>query len=350
MTDIRLPEDLQNALNTLREEAFRIIQTIHNKAKNPDSASTQKIIDFLRNCDNRPLAEGDPTSDNSRAVSFGRSLIYHYTNESGLRDILKSKTLWLSDIKNLNDTSELNHGVSLATTILRSKVENRSLNHQAFAKFSNNAFGPSGAQNTAYYFVCSFSTKGNDLEQWRNYADDGRGYILGFNKYHLEKTFTNDGGTRAFETLYYDSQELETIYTPFIEKILDAIPNIDDAILMGLNTLPETREFLTKISVELASFMLEASLYFKHPAYLNEKEYRFLKICKHNASQVKTRYRPYELIKYTELNWEGTLQSIMVGPAANQPKAKRFAEDCLAEFDITGVTVDCSDIPYRSHE
>ncbi len=29
-------------------------------------------------------------------------------------------------------------------------------------------------------------------------------------------------------------------------------------------------------------------------------------------------------------------------------EAKRFAEDLLAEFGITDVTVDCSDIPYRS--
>ena len=45
-------------------------------------------------------------------------IIYHYTNDVGLRGILESGQLWLSDIFNLNDPSELSHGFSHAVSDL----------------------------------------------------------------------------------------------------------------------------------------------------------------------------------------------------------------------------------------
>jgi hypothetical protein len=62
--------------------------------------------------------------------SIGRALnarepppiIYHYTNDAGLRGILESGKLWLTDIFDLNDPSELSHGFSHAVSILSNKA------------------------------------------------------------------------------------------------------------------------------------------------------------------------------------------------------------------------------------
>src|SRR4051812_20793890 len=48
--------------------------------------------------------------------------IYHYTNDVGLRGILESGKLWLTDIFSLNDPSELSHGFSHAISILNDKA------------------------------------------------------------------------------------------------------------------------------------------------------------------------------------------------------------------------------------
>ena len=50
--------------------------------------------------------------------------IYHYTNDVGLKGILETGQLWLSDIFNLNDPSELSHGFSHAVKILNNKAAN----------------------------------------------------------------------------------------------------------------------------------------------------------------------------------------------------------------------------------
>jgi hypothetical protein len=50
-------------------------------------------------------------------------LIYHCTDDAGLRGILETGKFWLSDIFNLNDPSELKHGYSLATSILKKRLQ-----------------------------------------------------------------------------------------------------------------------------------------------------------------------------------------------------------------------------------
>src|SRR4030067_3353051 len=65
-------------------------------------------------------------------------LIYHYTDDAGLKGIIESGKLRLSDIFSLNDPSELRHGLSFAEKILNSKAENGSPEKKNFAQgFAN---------------------------------------------------------------------------------------------------------------------------------------------------------------------------------------------------------------------
>src|SRR6476646_739847 len=94
-------------------------------------------------------------------------LIYHYTDDAGLRGILETGQFWLSDIFNLNDPSELKHGYSLAIDILKRKAANNSGAVAEFIKILE-SFGKSGGNiELANYLICSFSSGGNDLGQWR---------------------------------------------------------------------------------------------------------------------------------------------------------------------------------------
>ena len=280
-------------------------------------------------------------------------LIYHYTNDFGLRGILETGQLWLSDIFNLNDPSELSYGFSHAVNILNSKANNGPPETQIFAKHFGD-FHQRGMQGTAYYFVCSFSSDGNDLGQWRAYADNGRGYVLGFDAKALEEVFTKEGGApipsnSTFHVTYNDI-ELADIHDRLVKG------------MFGLISLPRGKKlenllinaYKRELSVLLSVHTLRTALFFKHEAYKNEREYRFLQI--HRADipppEVKRRYRPYELVKYREFDWRrlraGALKQIIVGPAADRSKAIQFATDCLSEFHVGDVEITCSDIPYRA--
>ena len=55
-------------------------------------------------------------------------------------------------------------------------------------------FEAGAEEGVAHYFVCSFSSNGDHLGQWRAYAANGRGYAVGFDGQKLEKAFTTENG------------------------------------------------------------------------------------------------------------------------------------------------------------
>src|ERR1700686_1662523 len=121
-----LPADLRKALDRFRGEAQQIVKS---------------FVDTLQ-------AHPPPP------------IIYHYTNDVGLRGILESGRLWLTDIFNLNDPSELRHGLSHAVNILTAKATNGPLDSEVFAEYFAGFVGRGGLQKSAHYFICSFSDCG----------------------------------------------------------------------------------------------------------------------------------------------------------------------------------------------
>jgi hypothetical protein len=299
--------------------------------------------------------------------SFGENLamqkpppiIYHYTSDVGLRGILETGQLWLTDILQLNDPSELNHGLSIGINVLKSMGADGSPKLKKFAQLlAALAQGKELIQESAYFFVCSFSSSGDDLGQWRAYADNGRGYALGFDTTALEHGFTKDGTTThpyaaAFPISYKDA-ELAEIQRQIFEKIpADLISlshgNLQNSPIASYQTNP-----LIRLLVDTLTNTIHAALFFKHEAYDNEKEYRFLRMYGVDGPPLgmKLRARPYSSIRYTEFDWRSAasnaLKKIVVGPAADYKKAAQFATDCLRWFHPETVPITCSAIPYRA--
>lgn len=165
-----IPPDAQNALDQFQAEADKIIE---------------------------PLVEG-------LEAKKPPTTIYHYTGDAGLRGILETGQLWLTDVFSLNDPSELNHGFSLMLKVLMSKAV--SPESKKFAEGLSAFSKQGGIRSTGNYFVCCFSAREDDLGQWRAYADNGRGYVLGFDTRELESAFGRDGGSVFAEAtpLTYD--------------------------------------------------------------------------------------------------------------------------------------------------
>ncbi len=277
--------------------------------------------------------------------------VYHYTNDTGLRGILEGGHIWLTDIFSLNDPSELRHGLSRVVIILNEKAASGPAESKLFAK----QFGSldEALHRSAHYFVCSFSEAGDDLGQWRAYADNGRGYALGFDTQALEEAFgkgyeTATSNNAAFPVTYCDST-LDDIQRRLIDRMFTLI-----SLPRGRNlSEPAIRAYIVELSVALAANALHAVLFFKHEAYNNEREYRFLEVHRADAPpQVKLRSLPYSLIRYREFDWKNAageaLKKIVIGPAANQEKARRFAGDCVRAFISNAVDIVPSVIPYRA--
>jgi hypothetical protein len=97
-----------------------------------------------------------------KALSEPAPLIYHYTNDAGLRGILETGQLWLTDIFKLNDPSEVYHGFSRAIDILKVKVANGPPECIKFAGGLSAFIERNGIERIGQYFICSFCV----LRRW----------------------------------------------------------------------------------------------------------------------------------------------------------------------------------------
>lgn len=137
---------------------------------------------------------------NAFIQTFGNSpappILYHYTDDRGLRGIIETGKIWLTDIFALNDPAELRHGIEHAIQRIRELARTGKPELKLFAdRFAEIRKG--GIERSAHYFVACMSTRGDDLGQWRAYADDGRGFALGFQGDAFELGFATPDGKPA---------------------------------------------------------------------------------------------------------------------------------------------------------
>ncbi len=279
-----------------------------------------------------------------------QGILYHYTDDAGLRGIIESGKLWLTDIFNLNDPSELQHGSSIAARLWNAEAKkNNSHSIDCFARRFH--FGcENDLKRAADIFTCSFSMDGDNLSLWRAYGDDGRGYALGFDAEALVNAFK--GSTPATESLSfpvtYDDSKLESVQQEIIELSIRHMSLLDQ--IDG----DSAENDMINLFESVGTHAIWAAMFFKHKAYENELEFRLLQEFETNTHDAKLRYGHYEVIKYREFDWrikrERVLKRIVIGPSADKQKASRFVEDCLAHFHSSkdDVEIVYSTIPYRS--
>jgi hypothetical protein len=206
-------------------------------------------------------------------------------------------------------------------------------------------------QRSGGYFICCFSAAGDDLGQWRAYADNGRGYALDFDSVALKAAFIRQAGAalpKAFAVAYNDAV-LTEIQRSIIEEMFDLISLPRGKGLGG----EATNGYMAQLHTLTTVHALHAGLHFKHEAYANELEYRFMQVHPpgNQPLETKLRTRSYSSIRYQEFDWKSAgrdvLKKIVIGPAADVERATTFAGDSLLLTDQQAVAIIRSDIPYR---
>lgn len=278
-------------------------------------------------------------------------VVYHYTDGPGLLGIVESGRIRLTDIFGLNDPSEIRHGIERARLIL----EEAKSGHPAAGVFARK-FGEVMDDlivRIAPFFVACFSRRGDDLGQWRAYAANGTGFALGFDGAILESAFISAGPEEnATISVNYDDTVLDKAMARLARTVVPvlALPsgrNLNDSVV---------REFIATLSTAFSIAALHSALLFKHEAYRNEDEYRFLHARKpaELRDDLKRRARGSQIIHFWEFawkeHWPNALREVVIGPAADVEAARTFIDECLRAggFRADAVTISRSRIPYRA--
>src|SRR5258706_6937370 len=236
-------------------------------------ADLRRIIDKLES-DCNAITAPFRTKVYQRAAP---ELIYHYTDGDGLTGILQSRKLWLTDLFDLNDPSELRYGIRYAQDALDTISTDRGI--EQFAK-DFRKFTADGIQAIAHFFVGCFSCNGDELGQWRAYADDGRGFAIGFDSASLVGAFENSGKkidvARGAFRLNYDGTELQSAQ----HELAKLLPAPLSALRGKQLARQEVAAYLTMLSSLFSMAAIEMAVLSKHRGYSSEDEYRFSDVSK----------------------------------------------------------------------
>ncbi len=203
--------------------------------------------------------------------------------------------------------------------------------------------------------MCSFSKEGDDLGQWRAYADNARGYAMGFDGHSLEQAFAFPTGMPVAVPMTfpvtYDDALLRQMQHDILSKVFPLTATVREKNFSREAAI----RYLRELSVSMSVPILRSALFFKHRAYINEQEYRFLHLFKAGSvPDLKFRGRPHSLIRYREFGWKTaapkSLKKIVVGPAADPKLALPFVKSCLDAFHPPAdqISIERSKIPYRA--
>jgi len=134
-------------------------------------------------------------------------ILYHYCSATTLFAIIKNQSLRATSLAYLNDQREVVHGQEALVAWCDSalKTEQRALSIKALTEMKEVA----QAYDIRNLFGICFSQAGDKLSQWRGYANQGRGYAIGFRKSAFErKCFRLADG--HLKNVIYDIEQFRT--------------------------------------------------------------------------------------------------------------------------------------------
>jgi hypothetical protein len=209
--------------------------TITEMRKLPPDGFIRAVLACVDEWDKRRAARHLPTG-----------LIYHYCDATALLNILKTRRVWATSTKYLNDTTEL---LALSADMRAHADRHRkTAAGEALSDIVDFYWITSDTRQTQTIgmdrFACCFSTDGDLLSQWRAYGNDGRGYAIGFDP----RAFAGLAGpnsTMSLRRITYGGQReaklIDELFARFMPTVADHIGILDstgwDGVPHGLSVL-----------------------------------------------------------------------------------------------------------------
>jgi hypothetical protein len=211
-----------------------------------------------------------------------RETLYHYTTLSGLLGIVDSAELRCSDIRYMNDSTELRHTLDLlgeqVTRRIVAGVDKPALLTTFLDWLTYRVVsGP-------MLFCASFRGNGNLLSQWRGYSVHGKGVSLGFAPEHI----LDCARRQNFEVgrcVYAPSQQEQ-----MIDEIIDAVEALAEDSDAGDESVSQNKQWVRRFQT-IEGDLLRIAAVLKHPAFEEEQEWRIVSPMISDAAACKVQFR-----------------------------------------------------------
>ena len=279
-------------------------------------------------------------------------VLYHYTSEGTLEQILRNNELWTTPPSFLNDASEYQTGLAQYQTAIRAYVESlpecpfKQVLVELLRKLADPELSDSMLDRDSVYVAC-LSTKRDDLDQWTRYGGNGRGYAVGLRSAEI-------GGIVPAVVpgyaIYGDRR-----HKRFVKHLIEV------GVPLYAKMIQESGYELTPIAV---AYCLNEALrytipFLKNGKFASEREVRLM-VPRHehltgaDAQQIKYHEKKGVRVPHVVLRHESgrlPIATIVAGPGIDFANAKQKLTSLLKETGYTsqngqGVRIVGSKIPY----
>lgn len=196
-------------------------------------------------------------------------LVWHYTDEAGLRGILSSNRIWASPPESLNDSSELTYGIQLVRDLWNSDKATFRPSDPGAGEYIDRVLGEGWEEllRGSTFIACASSVP-DMLSQWRSYAGPD-GFSIGF---RIDERVWFGGPDRLVDgpmnarslpywfDVVYEPESQSELVRAFFDYLADLPPSSRAA-----NALWSSRLTLSPLPTLL-----------KHPGFQEEKEMRWV--------------------------------------------------------------------------
>lgn len=268
--------------------------------------------------------------------------LYHYTTSAGLIGILKSKKIWASEIRFLNDMQEFSRALELLQELNRSILAESGRSPSPSTQLSRLLNLPKHL--ITGLFVTSFSEEGNSLGQWRGYCPKG-GFSVGFNADYIRRTFEP-------KKCIYDIDEQKTFLST---QFVSALQEIHELMAgKSVNALSEKEishmiwEYESKFE-SIVDLMKQYAPIIKHHKFSEEKEWRIVKAVDIKDESVEFRAGQYQPIPYISLDIDiQEIEQIVIGPTPEPEIALNSIVCLLQHYEMRCDKIVIDVVPFRS--
>ncbi len=274
--------------------------------------------------------------------------LYHYTTLNGLMGIVRSRTLWASDIRYMNDSAELKHSADLIRLEVQERITRGHGKADLLGQFMD--WITHRITNGHMLFASSFRSEGNLLSQWRGYSAHGKGVSLGFSADSILRC----AGRQQF-------QIGKCIYEPamqrrLIRRVIDAVEAHVENHVDDTTPRQQISAIYQKVFDTIEIDLLRIAAVLKHPSFREEKEWRIVSPVFTDCRDSPIRFREANamLVPYLEFDLQLEagrplqLDHLYVGPTSNINISMNSLGMFLAQNGIIpSFGIDYCQIPYR---
>ncbi len=254
-------------------------------------------------------------------------ILHHYTTWSGAEGILRSQTFWATAHDCTNDEAELKSADAIVMDVASELRRNTRGAASTVLDLFLEGYPKLQITHLRTVYLTCFSTARDDKEQWRKYADDGRGLCLGIRVLDEPPAEETDRATKILAVDYSESSWRAMLSGNFTKAC---------EIMQRPGVLPTRKNFELGLNA-LYRFAAFAAIMAKQEQWKVEQEYRRVTIVYREVDvEPQVRVSGGKIIRYLTSPVRANsrkiaLAEIIIGPNQNVDDARQRLNRLLAD-------------------